>query len=49
VWQAYVASDPDEDERLRRLAEVPDDLRPTVRMHLRTVQAIERFLTRKRK
>ena len=47
VWQAWVAANPDEDARYRRLAEVPTDLQPTVRMHLRTVQSIERFLARK--
>jgi len=40
VWQAWVAQAGDQDARYKRLAQVPDDLRPTVRLHLRTIDAI---------
>jgi hypothetical protein len=49
VWQAWVAQAGDQDARYKRLAQVPDDLRPTVRLHLKTMDAIEAYHRRTRR
>jgi len=42
-WQAYVAAGKSKEEQLRRLDEVPDDMRKSVILHMRTVIAIKTF------
>ena len=42
-WQAYVAAGQSKEEQLRRLDEVPDDMRKSVILHMRTVIAIKTF------
>jgi hypothetical protein len=40
LWNAYVAAGATREERVRRLAEAPEQLRPGIESHVRTVFAI---------
>lgn len=42
-WQGYVASGKTREERVSRLAEVPEDMRADVKRHVETIYAIKLF------
>jgi hypothetical protein len=47
-WNAHVAMGKDKDERIQRLAEVPEAMRDQVREHVRTVFKIKAAQNRRR-